>query len=187
MFCTVCEPKPRAVFCLICLISCGCGGGRQSADQALKEAIQAGGGQQQDIAKFAGTVTIDGEAAKSTTKTAVVVLLYDPKKPPSKATGLIYAACDKEGHFEFSTYTQGDGVPVGSYIVLFAQLNPGFYKHPGYHPPDKLLHLYDDPDKSEFKVDVTKPGKTDYDFNLKLAGRDGVTTPGPKAILDIGH
>jgi hypothetical protein len=172
-----------AVF-VICLVACGCLNSPPSADQALDQAIQQSGEAKLDLAKFAGTVTVDGEPGKSKANEAMVVMLYDPKNPPSKDHPLKYATCDSEGHFEFGTYTRGDGVPAGSYIVLFAFLRSNMYKNQGYHPPDKLKNLYNDPDKSEFHVDVTPPGKTDYEFALAVAGKDG-NSPGGKSITTI--
>jgi hypothetical protein len=34
-------------------------------------------------------------------------------------------------------------------------------------------------------VTVTEKGKTDYEFNLLLAGKDPVATPGPHAVTEI--
>ncbi len=95
-------------------------------------------------------------------------------------------ACRKDGSFTFYTYTAGDGVPVGSYVVLFAELHPSRQK--GLIQPDGLKNLYDDPDKNgqnkDFVVTVAEPGKTDYDFNLDLAGKEPAT-PGPHAVAEI--
>jgi hypothetical protein len=70
-----------------------------------------------------------------------------------------------------------DGAPEGSYVVLFVALKHSLLgRQQGYHEPDALQNRYNDPDKNaanpEFKVDVKPPGKTDYNFDLKLAGTD---------------
>ena len=48
---------------------------------------------------------------------------------------------------------------------------------------------YNDPDKNagkpEFHVELTPPGKTDYAFNLKVAGEQPVDQPGPKATTEV--
>jgi hypothetical protein len=48
--------------------------------------------------------------------------------------------------------------------------------------PDKLNNLYNDPERNkdnpEFMVDVADPGRTDYQFNLSVAGKDPIKTPG---------
>jgi len=34
-------------------------------------------------------------------------------------------------------------------------------------------------------VSVTGPGKTDYNFNLDIAGKDPVAAPGPNAVTEF--
>ncbi len=86
----------------------------------------------------------------------------------------------------FSSYGIGDGVPPATYVVVFAVLTDK--KKHGYVGPDELKNLYNDPEKNEkipeFKIDHKAPGKTDYDFNLKVAGNEN-PTPGPKALTSI--
>jgi len=71
--------------------------------------------------------------------------------------------------------------------MLFAQLK-GNPKR-GYGKPDALKNLYNDPDingkKSEFNIDHQAPDKTDYTFNLSVAGETPPAAPGPKALIDI--
>jgi hypothetical protein len=87
------------------------------------------------------------------------------------------------------TYLAGDGVPVGKYVVEFVQLHlPRQRQRQGggvarnYVGPDKLNNLYNDPERNkdnpEFMVDVADPGRTDYQFNLSVAGKDPIKTPG---------
>ena len=145
------------------------------------------------VAKFAGRVSVDG--ATPSGKDALFVILTDPQhlEKPNKYS----VRCKEDGSFEFMTYAQGDGVPVGKYVVEFVQLRPpskkarGFGSQDGPMPyvgPDGLKNLYNDPDKNkdikEFVVEVTQPGRTDYEFNLTVAGKDpGV--PGPRAVKKI--
>jgi len=141
----------------------------------------------QPTAKFAGTVTIDGKVPRDAIKQGVMIMLYDPKNPPAPGKAPLNAIVNHaDGSFEFSTYSQGDGAPEGSFIVLFAALKHTLLgKQPGYHEPDALKNLYNDPDKnaehSEFKIDIASPGKTDYQFELALEGKEPAS-PGPKAI-----
>jgi hypothetical protein len=138
-------------------------------------------------AAFQGTVTIDGKPPADAFKDGLLIMLYDPKNPPKNNAAPLKAIVDRgTGHFEFTTYTQGDGVPEGSYVVLFVALHHAIFgKNAGYHPPDALKNLYNDPAKNEqnpeFKLNVAKPGKTDYSFNLKLQGQDA-GQPGEHAI-----
>jgi hypothetical protein len=90
------------------------------------------------------------------------------------------------------SYERGDGVPTGSYVVLFAELIPtplmATKRSKGLRGPDGLMNLYNDPDRNkqdvQFKIDITPPGKSDYAFDLKVAGKEAAT-PGPHAVTEI--
>jgi hypothetical protein len=131
------------------------------------------------IAKFSGQVTVDGgPPAEGTT---LFVLLNDPEHPNPNPK--ILASCDADGHFAFKTYEQGDGVPVGKYVVELVALKKQFVKGRArvirYVGPDALKNLYNDPEKNknrpEFLVDVQEPGRTDYEFALTVAGKDAAS------------
>jgi hypothetical protein len=157
---------------------------RVSADKALDQALKDTNTTKKTLAPFAGKVTVDGKPPVTADHHAFVVMLYDPKAPPSDKTPLLRTICDDAGNFAFGTYSKKDGVPTGSYVVLFANLKCSIYGNAGYHGPDTLNNLYNDPDRSEFKVDVAAPGKTDYVYDLKVDGKDPVN-PGRQAITDI--
>ncbi len=168
------------------LISPGCSSATQSAQQALdrqyKDNPQL---KRPELAKFAGTVTVDGQPpAKGT---VVVVILNDPKKPATRNQPSQYAITDPEGHFEFSTSLKGDGTLPGSYVVTYAELHP--HGRRGFFPPDELKNLYNDPeknaDKPEFRIDLKAPGKTDFTIDLKVAGEEVVSSPGANATTEI--
>ncbi|HXY37949.1 MAG TPA: hypothetical protein VEI07_27220 [Planctomycetaceae bacterium] len=183
-------PNVMAMFavCALAAWTAGCGG-TSSANQALDEQLNALGAKREAVAHFAGTVTVDGLPPAPGPKEALVVVLYDPKNPPGPGRAPRFAFCRKEGRFEFNTYERGDGVPAGSYIVLFEQPKIGGRGNPGFKPPDALKNLYNDPDKNalvpEFKIDLTSPGRTDYAFNLAVAGKDPIAQPGPNAVTEI--
>ena len=167
----------------------GCGSGRQSESQALDEYFKNNPkAKREALAKFAGHVSIDGQPPAKDTK--LFVILNDPDHPqrPSKEPPAHFTSCDAEGNFEFTTYMKGDGVAVGKYVVTFVELHTpkgGAGPHPmgaptftrKYVGPDDLKNLYSDPQKnkgeSTFLVDIQPPGKSDYDFNLSVAGKDG--------------
>ncbi len=112
-------------------------------------------------------------------------MLNDPEKldvPPAKRR---YVETTPSGDFSFSTYEPQDGIKPGKYVLTFAILKErGKF---GMVGPDKLNNLYNDPDKNadiaEFKIDHKAPGKSDYSFNLELAGREAAT-PGPHSITN---
>jgi hypothetical protein len=171
------------------LINCGCTGGTQSSDQALNKALETTGGTKESVGKFAGIVTIDGKPPGNAGLVGVFVALWDPKKSPTSKKPTAYAPCDSDGKFEFTTYNQGDGVPTGSYIVCFAQLQKPSLNADGWLGPDRLKNLYNDPDKNKdnqkLVIEVAPPGKTDWDFNLEVAEKDPVANPGPNAFTAI--
>ena len=150
----------------------------QTANEALKKSFEVNGGTQQNIVKFSGTVTVDGQTPVIDRRNPFVVMAYDPKKPPKGRQMPFSANCDKNGHFEFNSYGTGDGLPTGSYIVIFAQPKPD---------GDGLKNLYNDPDQNvkdnRFKIELSGPGRTDWNFDLVVTGKDPVTTPGEHAVL----
>jgi hypothetical protein len=170
------------------VLAAGCGG-TSSANEALDQQLQTSNATREVVARFAGRVTIDGLPPTPGPREATVVILYDPKNPPGPGRPPRFAYCGKEGRFEFHTYLRGDGAPVGSYFVLFAQPKIGGRGNPGFKPPDALKNLYNDPEKnaliSEFKIDHTAPGRTDYAFDLSVAGKDPNSQPGPQAVTEI--
>src|ERR1700728_3331777 len=143
-------------FALLSLVAFAVGcSGRPSADQALDNALKAVGGTRASVAKFSGKVRIDDRPPGDIRPAATVIILYDPKKPPTSSRLPIYAVCKPaDGSFEFTTYNKGDGVPTGSYIVLFTQMEQVMMMNAGFYPPDRLKNLYNNPDKSSFKVEV---------------------------------
>ena len=176
-----------ALCAVLASLGAGCGA-TSSANQALDEQLKASGSSRETLARFAGTVTVDGLPPVPGAKEAFAVILYDLKNPPSATQPPRFTYCRKDGRFEFNTYERGDGVPVGSYVVLFAQPKVGGRGSPGFKPSDSLKNLYNDPEKNgkvpEFKIDLTAPGRTDYAFDLSVAGKDSAE-PGPQAITQI--
>jgi hypothetical protein len=163
------------------------GGCSRTGTEALEKQLAANGQTLGTICKFAGKVTIDGEApdfAKS--GQTLLIMLYDPKSPASPQSPLQRAAVDKKGEFEFQTYDKGDGAKAGSYIVLFAALKP--HRSGAFSGPDGLNNLYNDPDENNkhasFQVDLKGPGRTDYSVDLAFAGHSPAE-PGPRAITKI--
>jgi hypothetical protein len=175
-------PAGLIVLLLFSLLATGCDK-TQSANQALEKSVEVNHVKAATVAKFSGTVSIDGQPPKIDRRNPLYVIAYDPKNPP-KGRQLPFATrCDETGHFEFNTYGTGDGLPEGSYIVLFAMpkvLTGG----------DGLKNLYNDPDRNakdkQFQLELTTPGKTDWSFDLALEGKEPNTTPGPNTIFPNG-
>jgi hypothetical protein len=163
---------------VLCLAAAGCNK-TQTTQEALDSQLQTLHLQKEPLAPFGGKVTIDNQAPNVPRGQGLYVILYDPKNPAKKLQRI---ACRKDGSFSFYTYTTGDGARVGSYVVLFAELRSS--RERGLVGPDGLNNLYNDPDKKEFVVSVEAPGKTDYEFNLKIAGKEAAT-PGPHAVTEI--
>lgn len=166
------------VFLVVLGLSAGGCNRVPSESEALKKSLEVNGRTEQSVAKFSGTVTIDAQPPTIDRLNPLYVFAYDPKNPPKGRQLPFWTRCDKNGHFEFNTYSTGDGLPVGAYVVLFAQTKPD--------GGDGLKNLYNDPDKNakeeRFQINLTSPGKTDWTFDLAVAGRDPNTTPGEHAI-----
>lgn len=149
------------------------------------------------VARFAGTVTIDGLPPEKKPATRLFILLNDPQHLEKLPTRYLEVA--EDGRFGFMTYLAGDGVPVGKYVVEFAQLSlprGGTLRRGGgiasvYRGPDGLKNLYNDPEKNkdikEFVVDVTEPGRDDYQFNLTVAGKEPASPGKYSATVVIGQ
>jgi len=175
-----------AILFVFALTIAGCSG-RENADQSLDRALQESNRTRDATAKFAGKVTIDGQKPALGRGQSLVVMLYDPQKPPADRQLMPRAArCRPDGSFTFNTYGTDDGAPVGNYIILFAVLKAA---KGGFRGPDGLKNLYNDPDKNDkipdYRLDLKAPGKTDAAFDLTVAGKDPVTTPGLHAATGI--
>ncbi len=187
-------PRLRCSLPLLCsvlggalaVVAAGCSGATQTAQQALDRQYKDNPQLKRiGLAKFGGTITVDGQPPKS--GTVFVVMLNDPKKPSPPNKPSLYTISTPEGAFEFSTGLKGDGTLPGSYIVTFALLHP--HGRRGFFPPDELKNLYNDPDKNaekpEFHIELTPPGKNDYQFNLKVAGEPPIEKPGANATTHV--
>jgi hypothetical protein len=151
----------------------------QTEKEQLQKSLEVNGRPESTVVKFSGTVTVDGQPPAADRHFPLYVLAYDPKKPPKGRQLPFSTRCNKEGHFEFNTYSTGDGLPAGEYIVIFAW--------PQADGSDGLKNLFNDPDKNakeeRFQINLASPGKTDWSFDLQVAGRDPVTTPGEHAVM----
>jgi len=178
-----------ALLILAALALEGCGKSLSREEEYSKNNARAA--EQKPVGKFAGRVTVDGVTQVG--EDQLFVFVTDPRhlEKPANVT-----PCKQDGSFEFMTYFPGDGVPLGKYVVGFVALHaPKKVRGGGpmggplpYHGPDSLKNLYNDPDKNkdiqEFVVEVTEPGRKDYEFNLSVAGKDpGV--PGPHALKTL--
>ncbi len=167
----------RLFFAAICsLVLAGCGRSVDREEQAYRDTGLA----RVPVGQVSGVVTVDGAAPAPFT----LVMLADPLKPDA---AVLRTTCDSEGRFAFTSYDSGDGVPPGKYVVLFAQFNVG--RPLGtFEPPDLMKNLYNDPDKNaskpEFQITVELPGRTDYRFDLTVAG-EPPGAPGLHAVTEV--
>jgi len=167
---------------LVFIAPFGCEG-RQSTAQRLEKAYESAGMNPVTAYPFGGKITVDNEtpAAKSETG-RLVAIAYDAAKLDAKANSSATAFVKPDGSFELPP------LPPGKYVMLFAQL--GYNPRMGFFGTDGLKNLYSDPDvsskKPEFLIDHQAPGKTDYTFNLSVAGETPPAAPGPKAFVGSG-
>lgn len=157
-------------------LAIGCGGG-PNAEQALDLHLKQDKIQRQNVFPLAGHVTIDGHPPGSDTN-VIVVVLNDAKTQQVPAGKRPRAICSPAGEFAFTSYLANDGMAAGDYVVTFAMLAD---TKRGLFGPDQLKNLYNDPDKNktipEFHIDHKAPGRKDYAFDLKLAGKEPVESP----------
>ncbi|HEV8067049.1 MAG TPA: hypothetical protein VGP76_04880 [Planctomycetaceae bacterium] len=170
---------------LAMLLVVGCSSG-QSPNQAIDKALENAGQKREAVYPLAGTVTVDGMPPDLAEGEWIVMMLKDPANP--QADGL-FRPISRSGEFAFGTFAKDDGVKAGTYIATFSKLKRG--QHKEYPGPDQFLNLYDDPDRNlkeypELKIDHQPPGKKDYVFDLKIAGREGAAA-GPNAVTHFSH
>jgi hypothetical protein len=164
----------------LCVAAAGCDS-KQSTAERLEKTYQSSGITQVAVCPFGGRVTVDNEPpALESRRAALVVMAYDASKASAPAKHSAFVMTQPDGSFAFP----GGGLPPGKYVMLFAELKGNLKT--GYRGPDALKNLYNDPDvngkKPEFTIDHQAPGRTDYAFNLSVAGETLPTAPGPKAL-----
>jgi hypothetical protein len=170
-----------AAACL-CVVGAGCTRTPNSAER-LKAAYESSGMTQVTVYPLAGTVTVDHAAPTfKSRRELIVVMAYDTAKSDKPVTENAFVTVLTDGSFAFPD----GGLPPGKYVMLFAQLQ--LNKREGWHGPDALKNLYNDPDvnskKAEFLIEHQAPGKTDYVFDLSVAGQTAAQ-PGPKALVHL--
>jgi hypothetical protein len=168
--------------CALGLIAAGCAK-QQATSERIKQAAESSGIKLATVYPLAGTVTVDNQpAVLKSQKWVLVVMAHDASKPDAMANGP-HVSVRADGSFEFPD----GGIPPGKYVLLFAALQRN--KKKGWIGPDALKNLYNDPDvnlkKEQFVVDHQSPGKTNYSFNLSVAGETAVANAGPKALTKI--
>jgi hypothetical protein len=196
-------PSARLCLASIALLSAGISGcGNETARQAIEREVKQNPKYQlQNVSRFAGRVTIDGQPPAKDLR--LFVILNDPQHLDENArlrAPKMSAICDDGGKFAFGTYDKDDGVPAAEYVLTFALLHAptasaghGARMRQGtgarhFKGPDELKNLYNDPDKNqkvdEFNIKLAAPGKADYKFDLALAGKEAAEA-GPHAVTTI--
>jgi hypothetical protein len=164
----------------------GCGS-TQSPEKRVEQALDQGGVAKHETYPLAGKVTIDGQPPSAHGKGVVILALYETSKPELTWEQRPQVLVQPDGSFAFTSYFKGDGVAPGQYVVTIAQLKSRGKR--GFYGPDELQNLYNDPEvnakKPEFSIDHKAPGKSDYQFDLKIAGVEPVKTPGAHAMKEI--
>jgi hypothetical protein len=177
-----------AIFgCLVLALS-GCGGSL-TPDQRVEAGLKALHQSKLQVFPFAGKVMVDGLPAPSkTVHQRILVVLFDRAKHDLQVTDRPCAACNEKGEFSFTKYIPHDGVEPGEYVVAIAQLFKG-RREGRFSGPDGFQNLNNDPDKNElepmFVIKHASPGKKDYVFDLRVAGREPVSDPGSRAVTRI--
>jgi hypothetical protein len=202
-----CRSLRFAADLLAIVLLAGCGHGTNAGGQADdSDFLKHENFKKDPLAKFAGTVTVDGQPPRK--DCSMFVILTDPKHLDENGLGQLpkhFAACNAEGKFAFSTYGVFDGVAAGKYVVTFMELHKfaqagrgksglGAIKASGpaaqgtggsYGQPDELKNLFSDPDKNagieRFVLQLTPPGREDHRIDLAVAGKEPAKHP-PHAL-----
>jgi hypothetical protein len=165
----------------------GCGRGK-TADDRINAELARTGGSREAVFPFSGKVTVDGTVyalAKKNRRLVVALFLAAPSEQSTAAAA--FAECNSDGSFAFETIREGDGVAPGDYIITFADLT--YRRKGGYRGPDGLKNLYNDPSQNakhpEFRIDHHAPGRTDYEFDLRVAGEERIVQPGQRPLTSV--
>jgi len=184
----------RLIYRVICLCAssaaflvAGCSQS-ESGSAGLEKSLAASGKSKTAVFPLGGVITVDGQpAVVPKAKDRIIVLLNDAAALDASDKNRRYTFADAKGEFHFGTYSTADGVPPGKYVVSFALLRKNGNKG-DLMGPDAFKNLYNDPEKNakvpDFVINQEAPGKSDYKFDLKLAGQEEAQ-PGPKALTII--
>jgi len=177
---------PVVLAALVLTAAAGCTGG-SSADEAVDRLFKESKTARPTVVPLTGRVLFDGQPARLDRSKALLVILNDATKPDLPVARRPRAHSDLNGNFAFSTFKRGDGAEPGRYVLTFTLLQ---MRGPtAFAGPDGLKNLFNDPERTgreaEFMIEHQAPGRTDYVFDLKLAGRDPVEKPGARALIGI--
>ena len=78
---------------------------------------------------------------------------------------------DTEGKFQLTTYTNGDGAPIGNYVVTVAvsgvrEIEPGVLD-PNIQPTVPIPANYSQPDTTPLKAEVKAGESNSFDFRIE--------------------
>lgn len=103
-----------------------------------------------------GKVTVDGQPPGS----GIQILCHPDTGPDAEHPTASSTETDADGVFAISTYTSGDGMPVGNYTLTFTWQEYNIISR-SYSGKDKLNDRYSDPEKSTFKISVKEGEEND--------------------------
>jgi hypothetical protein len=164
---------------VLLLLSCAAGCGTEHF-----EAFDSGNkAERREVFHFAGNILVDGE--KPSNAGTVFVVANDLARPDEPVGNRSVARATSDGQFTFTTYSAGDGLPKGRYVLTFVQLTKQNGKSL-FLGPDRLNNLFIDPDRNarstQFVVDHKSPGVTDLILDLKVKGRKPIDKAPARAL-----
>jgi hypothetical protein len=116
---------------------------------ALTLALPACGKGRKACYPVRGCILVDGKPAPD-----AIVMFHPAFDDPDRVMPIGQAGAD--GNFALSSYVQGDGAPVGEYIVTVEwRERSGLLKN-NFEGPDRLKGRYYDPKKSTIRITVDK-------------------------------
>jgi hypothetical protein len=86
---------------------------------------------------------------------AGALVVFHPVAPEDEATLRPLAYVDDQGNFELTTYDQGDGAPLGEYVITVEwREKPAHPFSPNKEGKDRLAGKLNDPSSSEYRFTV---------------------------------
>jgi hypothetical protein len=104
---------------------------------------------QKETIPVSGRIVVDGKPPGST----IQILAHEKGGMDKEHPTVTQGTAAEDGTFSMTTYTTGDGMPPGEYVLTFTwqEFRPFSMSYGG---PDKLKGRYSDPKKSEITLTV---------------------------------
>jgi len=125
--------------------------------------LLVGCGSQKRVSTFpvSGKVLVNGKPAVD------LFVTFHPTPKKDGQSFMPYGKTDEKGDFQLNTFANGDGVPLGDFLVVFEwREKSGAFKNQ-FNGTDRLKGKFSNPESSTFKVSVINGSNILEPFELK--------------------